>query len=86
MGLDNTTFWRIKRARSQAHSGYAAEKRNEFKDYFLNKYTVPWQYISQAIKYLKIYKLSLSSEFRRNCIHILYGFLKMYISNILTYW
>jgi len=44
MGLNNTTFQRIKRAGSQAHSRYAAEKRNEFKDYFLNEYTVPWQY------------------------------------------
>jgi len=43
MGLDNT-FQRIKHAGSQTHSRYAAEKRNGFKDYFLNEYTVPWQY------------------------------------------
>lgn len=44
MGLDNTAFRRVGRAGGQAHSRYAAEKRNEFKDYFSNEGAVPWQW------------------------------------------
>ncbi|XP_011883603.1 PREDICTED: putative nuclease HARBI1 [Vollenhovia emeryi] len=44
MDLDNTAFHRVGRAGGQAHSRYAAERRNEFKDYFLNEGTVPWQW------------------------------------------
>jgi len=43
MNLNNTAFRTIGSIGGQAHSRYAAEKRNEF-DYFLNEGAVSWQW------------------------------------------
>ncbi|XP_018358169.1 PREDICTED: putative nuclease HARBI1 [Trachymyrmex cornetzi] len=40
----NSAFQKIGRAGGQAHSQYAANIREEFKNYFLNEGAVPWQW------------------------------------------